>query len=908
MIRTLLFLFFLAISLTINAQKYTIKGQLQDGENQPLIGAVVVLLDAQDSTLIAFSTSDIDGKFLLGQINDGNYNLQITYVSFGTIQRTIETQRQEKSIDLGIIKMVPESQLMETVTISAEYIPIRVTKDTLEFNADAFKTQPNAVVEDLLRQLPGVEVERDGSIKVQGEDVKAVTVDGKDFFGKDPKMATRNLPADAIKKVQVYDRKSKTAEFTGVDDGQEEKTINLELKDNRKGGYFGNVMAGYGTDDRYEGKLMVNNFGKKTQMSAIGTLNNLNNVGIDGGDAGTMSGGNQNSFMRGGNRNSNIPVSRGMTNEGEINSITAGLNINQDIGKKSKLNLSYFLTRDSTYLIKNSLTNSFLPSGDLISNVDYLSEATRMNHNVATRNEIFIDSTSEVTIIGNYTFQNQNSNILTTEITSNPESSAPLNTNDQSKINSTTAHNLNFSLNYRKKLKKKGRSIIGDASYGFNENDNNFRLLSSILDRNQMLNTNVSVFQDQIDVPRNNNYNFGVNYTEPVTKNIFLIGRFQQRNNRADILREFYDLNPMDFTQIGELNDALSRAFDNRFKYNIAGVNLRRATENLSWTVGLELQNSNLNGKPSVGESIDRTFNNLLPNASLEVEKIKTRVNYSTSVREPSIDQLQPVLDNTNPLNLYQGNPNLLPEYRHNLRIRYANFNQFNFTALFANININYTQNRITNATILDPETFVRSSSPVNTNDETSVSGSIFYSAPLNFIKAKYRLGLNSSFINGINILEGIENDIQRWNNGANITLENKSKKKFDISASARISLNNNIYLQDLSRNTNFINQTYETYFAWFVGKGWTVDTKMENFVFDQGSFDASTLFSLWQASVSKGFMNNRLTLKLRAFDLLNQNKGINRIASDIFVQESVANTIGRFILLNATYNLAKLK
>lgn len=902
----LIFCFLIVFSLNLSAQKYTLKGKIQDVENQPLIGAVVVLL-AEDSTLVAFGTSDTNGQFILGQIDKGTYNLQITYVSYGTIQKALEILGNEKNIDLGTIKMLPESQLMETITVTAEFIPIRVTKDTLEFNADAFKTQPNAVVEDLLKQLPGVEVERDGSIKVQGENVIAVTVDGKDFFGKDPKMATRNLPADAVKKVQVFDRKSKTAEFTGVDDGKEEKTINLELKDDRRGGYFGNAMAGYGTDDRYEGKLMVNRFSQRTQLSAIGTLNNLNNVGIDGSDAGVMSGGGQNNSFRGGNRNNNLPVSRGMTNEGEISSVTAGLNFNQDLGKKSKVNLSYFITHDSTYLDKSTLTNSFLPSGDLISDVEFLSESTRTNHNIATRNEIYLDSTSEATLIGNYTFRTLQSNIFSTEITSNPER-IPLNTNEQSNINSNDAHTLNFSFNYRKKLKKKGRSIIADASYGLNNADNAYRILSSILDRNQMLNTDISVFQNQTDIPRNNNYNYGINFTEPIKKNVYLIGKVEQRNNRADILREFFDLDPSNINQPGELNDVLSRAFDNRFKYNTAGLNLRHATENMSWTVGVDFQNSILNGKPSIGDTINRTFNNFLPQASLEMEKIKTRINYSTSVREPLIDQLQPVLDNTNPLNLYRGNPTLVPEYRHNLRMRHHNFNQFTFTALFASINISYIQNRITTATVIDPETFVRSSTPVNTKGETSVSGNLFYSAPLNFIKAKYRLGLNSSFINGINLLEGVENDIQRWNNGASVTLENKTKKKFDLSATARLNLNNNNYLQDKNRNTSFINQSYETYFAWFIGKGWTIDTKMENFLFDQGSFDTSTLFSLWQASISKGFVNDKVTVKLKAFDLLDQNKGINRIASDIFVQETVANTIGRYFLISINYNLAQLK
>ncbi len=224
---TFIVLFF---CLTANAQNYQIKGVVQDGSGTKLIGAVAVALNPADSVMVSYAVTDDKGVFQLTGLSKNDVDLQITYIGFGTLQRRVTLGGQSKVVDLGTITMQEEGRMLETVTISAEYVPIKVTKDTLEFNADAFKTQPNAVVEDLLKKLPGVEVDNDGGIKVKGEDVKAVTVDGKEFFGKDPKMATRNLPADAIKKVQIFDKKSRNAEFTGIDDGQEEKTINLELK------------------------------------------------------------------------------------------------------------------------------------------------------------------------------------------------------------------------------------------------------------------------------------------------------------------------------------------------------------------------------------------------------------------------------------------------------------------------------------------------------------------------------------------------------------------------------------------------------------------------------------------------------------------------------------------------------
>jgi len=902
--RNIIFLLFLSIPAFLSAQKHSIKGLIKDTDNNDLVGAVVVALNPKDSVMLNFSVTESDGSFVIPDLNKGNVKLQITYIGYGTLEKLVEVTENVKVLDLGTIVMNQEGKMLDAVTISAEFIPIKVTKDTLEFNADAFKTQPNALVEDLLKKLPGVEVDADGTIKVKGEEVKAVTVDGKEFFGKDPKMATRNLPANAIKKVQVFDKKSKNAEFTGVDDGLEESTINLELKEDKKNGYFGNVMAGVGTDSRYEGKTMLNRFGPKTQLSFIGSLNNLNNSGLNVSDYVSMSGGGQ-SGMRNMNFDSGVPISFGQNNSGETNSITTGINLNHDFGKKNKINFSYYLTQSGTDLRQNSLTNSFLPSGNLLSNKFSTSNSDNLNHNFYTVTELKLDSTSEMTITGNLGVRGNESIGGQQDSTFSAENQL-LNKNLQDRDNNSDALSYSISANYRKKLKKAGRTFTLNAGTGVSDSDTKNQILSSVFGRDLLLNPEASVFQDQEQISNNSNYNFGVNFTEPLSKTVFLVLNGSIRNNKTDLIKDFFDLSPEN-TDLRSFNEELSRTFDNSFLYKTLGTTIRFNKEKYSFNVGANYQNSSLTGLPSIGEKIDRSFQYVLPNFNLELDKIRVRINYSTSVREPSMDQLQPIVDNSDPLNLYQGNPNLVPEFRHNMRLTYNFFDQFNFRSLFANVRFGYTKNRITTSSFFDPVLFIRTQTPLNTESEKTMSGNVSYSSPLNKIKAKYRVSLNSSLTSGINYINAIENNIDRWTNGINLSLENKSKNRFDMSISSRFNYTQNIYKKNENLNTEFLNQTYEGYFAWFAGKGWTVDTRMEYNIYGQGSFDESTKVKLWQSSLSKGFMDNKLTAKFRVFDILNQNQGVNRNASETFISESISNTIGRYYMLSFTYTLNAL-
>jgi hypothetical protein len=257
------------------AQKIQIEGTLHDTAGKPLPSATVLLLTPEDSTLVTFAPSDSDGKFILKNVPARPYLLRVTYVGKRTVTRTIEAENQEL-LDIGVIVLAEEIKELNEVTIEGKAAPVVIKNDTIEFNASSFSTRENAMAEDLLRKLPGVEVDNDGTIRAQGKEVQRITVDGKNFFGTDPKVATRNLPADAVSKVQVFDKKSDQAAFTGIDDGQREKTINLELKEEKRKGAFGQISAGAGSEDRYQAKASINKFRKGNQLSFLGMANNVN--------------------------------------------------------------------------------------------------------------------------------------------------------------------------------------------------------------------------------------------------------------------------------------------------------------------------------------------------------------------------------------------------------------------------------------------------------------------------------------------------------------------------------------------------------------------------------------------------------------------------------------------------------
>ncbi|MEM1124409.1 MAG: TonB-dependent receptor, partial [Bacteroidota bacterium] len=361
---------------------------------------------------------------------------------------------------LGVIALRPQTAVLNTVEVKADYVPLRIKKDTIEYNAAAFGTKPNAVVEDLLKKLPGVTVDRNGTIKAQGETVEKVLVDGKEFFGNDPKIATQNLPADAIDKVQVFDKKSDLAEFSGIEDGQDAKTINLSLKEDKKKGYFGKVKGG-GSLDRYEGKLNVNRFGQKVQTSILGMFNNTNQPGFSFNDYINMMGGLGNLMNGGGSLSLNseevgLPLDSGRKNQGFTTTNAGGVNLNTQLSKKTKLHASYFLHG----LNANQDTEGF--QTNIVGSRQFANQSTaemhrqKMGHRFNTNVETKITPTQTLkwrTNLG-WTAKQLVSEGQGLTIGQNADLE---NTTNRTRDNESTNFRLNSNLTYLKKFAKKGR-------------------------------------------------------------------------------------------------------------------------------------------------------------------------------------------------------------------------------------------------------------------------------------------------------------------------------------------------------------------------------------------------------------------------------------------------------------------
>ena len=445
--------------------RYNVEGVVTDTSDVTLAGATVVLLNATDSTIVSFGTTRSDGLFRLRRIQPGNYALQISFVGFE--QYTSELEIVDDDLNAGRIPLEAAVSELDALVITADYIPILINKDTLEYNADAFNVRPNANVEELLKRLPGVDVERDGTIRAQGEEVEQVLVDGKEFFGNDPRIATQNLPADAVDKVQVYDKKSDMAEFSGVDDGEEAKTINLALKEDSKQGYFGNTSGGYGSDNikgRYEGRFSLNRFSPSTQLSVIGNLNNVNEQGFSMGDYISFMGG----LMGGGFSSASVPLNMGVS-DGFSVTTAAGVNFNRDFGAKTSLQSSYFLNlvdNDQNRLVnQQQLIGSQTSSRSLqASDQDISTQNHRLNlnlkHEINKEQDIRLRANLRATDSGlfNDSFRELNSgaNILV---------------NDNNTLYQSDG--LDFggsaSLTYRKKLSERGRTLVAEGRAEWND-------------------------------------------------------------------------------------------------------------------------------------------------------------------------------------------------------------------------------------------------------------------------------------------------------------------------------------------------------------------------------------------------------------------------------------------------------
>lgn len=913
----------------------TLSGRAIDSNDKSgLAGATVKLLKAnKDSTLVKGVSTDEEGYFKLTDVGQGKYIVSINYIGYKNCNKNITVTKNSGNIKLEDMALEASSIMLKEAVVTGVKTEIVVKEDTVEYNADSYKTQPNAVVEDLLKRLPGVEVDSDGKITANGKEIKKILIDGKEFFADDTKVGTKNIPVNIVDKVQVVDRKSDLARLTGVDDGEDETVINLSVKKGMNNGWFGNVSAGYGTDDRYEANFMINRFSDGDQFTILGGGNNTNNMRFTNGSASRFS-----RFGGGGgiNTNQNIGFNFNVGSK-DSEKFRAGGNVmySHNDQKSTNRNNRQYLFTDST---------SFSDSRTINRNE---------SHNVNGRFRIKweIDSFNTFEFRPNFSF----------------------NFNESSKIDSTRTldgnmRDVNYSFN-NDKSDGKSYEFAGQLVYNHKFRSHPGRSFSIQMrysmsdvneDGNSLSQNRYYLFDDSLEIINqidenhrwNNQVNGRITWTEPIgdIKNALFLDIAYLANyrwNNADKL--VYDVpysrsidymndllsnssvrnyirntytsyalsNPVLLEQLVAdelamgnpvLNEDDSNRFRNDFFTQTIELGIRKVSSTLNANFGISLNPSMSRSENLINteKSIPtRWVWNFAPYARVRFKMSKTRslqLNYRASTSQPSMNQLQPVADKSNPLRIVQGNPDLKPSFTQRLNARYNDFNQEAQRSIMAMISAQYTLNSIISMTDFNNETGGQITTYGNVNGVWNVFAMGMISVPLRNKHFYYSTHLNTRYSSTV----GYNNKTFNRSGTFSVNVSPGMTYRTDV---VELQLRPNYNLQTTHNTVNTKNDlTVHRYGGWFNGNitlpfGLSFNTDL-NFSASKGYTDGyNTEQWLWNASVSYEFLKGRqASITARVYDILGQRKSISRSVTANYIQDSESNSLTRYAMFTFAY------
>lgn len=918
-------------TLSLNAQSATINGKIIDStKKQSVENTSINLLDAKDSTVEFFTIAKASGFFEIKNVPEGKYILQVNLQSFAPYFKTITVTKDKPYIALGNIYLVNQSKLLEGVTVVNS--PVTIKKDTTEYNAGSFKTKPNSNVEDLLKKMPGVTVDRDGNVTAQGENVQRILVDGKRFFGDDPKMATKNLPSDVVDKIQVFDAGSDQSVFTGFDDGNRTKTINIVTKKDKRKGWFGKGSVGLGSDNNttlHDNNLSLSNFNNGKQLTITGQSNNVNkqnfsvqdilgSLGTSSGGGGGNGGGGR---MMGGISNMIQNFIGSGSGNGITNTWGTGLNYSMPLGSfnRDEFNASGFYNNQITNKIQQSYTEN-LVTGKIDS-----SNFLNQNQNSYTHNkngrfnfniEKTLDSQGKNSIIfrPNISFQNtnKNSNSLGNQTRGK---SFNLNNSTANTANENDGYNGSLDFTFRHRFKTKGRTISINANASRNDNDGSGLNYSKIRNYDSLLNTNIkdSLTIDQIFDSYSSTKSYGttVSYTEPIAKNSQLEIAYNHSYSQSisDRTTKSFDILTNEYTKI-ESN--LTNNFQNTYKSDRGTISYRYAKNDFTFSIGNGVQWGNLNSiNKTNGYTIEQNYINLFPTAQLTYSVNKSqniRFNYNGRTAQPSATQLQPILNNSDPLNISLGNPNLVQKFTHNFRLFYNSFNMFNQKIFFATINASFVDNDI-QTSIINTRFGGRVTQPVNLSGTYNIIGFVNYGFPLRKPKSNLNLGLNFNRSQSQNLLNNESNYNRNTTVGTNITWTTNLKEKWDVNFTSNSTMNFARYTLQPNQDADFFTQFFSAEVTYYTKSGWIFSTDFD-YTYNSGrSSGFNTSIPLLNASITKQLFKDKAgELKLYVFDMFKQNQAISRTVNTSQIVDMNTNVLQQYFMISFAYNLRRFK
>ncbi len=908
---------FTAPLLAQNPGKVTLKGTAVDTTGEGLPFATVMLLNPVDSALLNFTRSDDKGVFAFKNVKNAPYLLKISSVGNLPLQQRIAPSATEVN-DLGALTVKPISSVLMEVVVKAAKATLSIRGDTIEYDASSFKVPPGSTVEDLLRRLPGIEVDSDGNIKAQGRDVKRVYVDGKTFFGDDPKAATKNLGAETLSKIQVFDEKSEQAKLTGVDDGKKEKAVNLELKEEFKKGAFGKITVAGGTSDRWASRGNYNRFNTKQQFSVIGFANNINETGVNWEDYGEFKG--QNTFedndngdfgFGGGSRffYASNDLLNNFDGRGFTQNYGAGANYNYD-HKKNKANLSYVYNQTTLNLDEFANRQTFLNESSIF-NTDTLNRRDfRNNHNLTGRWEHTIDSTNTLIIKANSRFSTSDTRSRDRQLFFPEAQEAPVNQLNLDNRTDLGAWRVSSTAIFRHRFKRKGQSFSASAGYNGSQNNGTDNLFSL----NDFFNATTP---DQQIRQLNNNDNgtqqlkSSLLYTHPLSK-VWFSETFYNISHTSNLV-DRQTANPDNSRRI----DSLSVFYDNRILYNRLGSGIRYSKKALNISIGLAAQQIQLNGEQSVAEGqplltrpIARTFNNITPRIDIGYEfpnNLNVSGEYGYSIEEPRLQDLQPVPNVNNPIFRTEGNPNLGVERAHEVEAHIGYWNPAALSNVGFNINAKFFDSQIVyNQTIEPAERNARIiTRPDNADGGYEIGTYLWSNFPI--IKTKLTMNLSGNARSTLSpaFVNSVPNDTRSDNYNIRVGFNATPSPKIIIGANANVGLNNIRYSIREDLDQNIQNHGVEGSVKWQFASKFFLESNFNYRIFINDRFDFNQRIPIWNASVRRLLgKDNRIETRLAAFDLLNRRVNIVQRGTQNYVTRSVANTLARYFMLSVSYNV----
>jgi len=900
---------------------HTIKGRIIDTASTSILGNTSVsVLNAKDSTLVKFTRAAENGTFEINGIKNGKFILLVSYPKYADFvdHFTLDSTIQVK--DYGKINLTGMAKILADVIIKGNRSAIKIKGDTTEFDPKAFNIEPNSKVEDLLKQFPGFQIDKDGKITAQGKTVPKVLVDGAEFFGDDPTLVTKNLRADMVESVQLYDKASDQASFTGIDDGEKTKTLNIKLKEDKKNGYFGKLQGGIGTDKYYQGQGMFNKFWGKKKFSAYGILGNNGTVGLGwddrdkyGGSGGlTMSDDGGFYFSSGGDDFDSYDGN--YNGQGLPTARTGGLHFDNKWNKdKETLNTNYKIGSIRVKGDRNTISQNNLSSGvqNFTSDENYDNDMFRQKLDATYEIKLDTTLTLKVSVDGTLKKSNTTTNYLTSTSDGN---NAFLNSSNRSLTNDVDDQAFNANALFTKKLKKKGRTISLNLNQSINKSNSEGYLNS---DNKRITTTGVvDSLTNQLKVNdiTNNALKLNLAYTEPLSKTLTVIINYglTSMNGKSD--RKSYN-------QAGSGRyDILDTLYTNNFELNQT-INQGGAIFNYNkgkTVINFGSKFSGVNFKQEDvyrNKAYTRSFINYMPQASYQYrfsQQKSLRVGYNGSTNQPSLDQLQPVRVNNDPFNITVGNQDLRPSFRSNLYSSYNSYKVLTNQSIYLSASYSFTSNPIVSDVTTD-DVGKSTYKYINFNDKMQTNFYLYgqTSRKVSFLDMNIGLNLNANGSSSYNFitttLNRTLNNTKNYTYGGGINLSKYKEKKYSIYA--RFGPTYNIAKASIGSNSD----------------GWGLTGYGEGNLQLPGKFEINSsgeyLYNgktqvltesferfIWNASLNKKFFKSEnLKLSLAVNDILNQNVGFERSATNTTIRQSSYTTIQRYFMFSVIWDFSKM-